>query len=385
MADFNSDSLTQTTTTSWLSRIGSSLVGVLIGIILLPCAIALLSWNEGRAVAAAAGLKRGLGSIVEITAETVNPQNNAKLVYLNGTVTGVTPATDAWSGLSAAGLVRLQRKVEMYQWLERESETTSNNVGGSQTTQKTYTYVLDWSESLHNSAQFKIQAGHQNPAMPLKSQAFEANAIKIGAFTLDKSLIQDLNNFEPVQTLAKAPAGYVAQGNMFYKGANPDQPALGDLRVTYSAIASQTYSIAAQQNGNTLTTYHDTKNDYQIALVKPGVASAQKLFSDQASSEKIMTWACRIGGFLLLLFGFSLVMGPLSMLVAFLPFLEGLVGFGTFFIALGLAIPITLITIAVAWIASRPLLGGGILLVAVAATWVIRSMAVKKKVATAGA
>ncbi|MEI6839127.1 MAG: hypothetical protein WCK56_15145, partial [Alcaligenaceae bacterium] len=90
MADSNPDSFTQTSTTSWLGRIGSSLVGVLIGIILLPCGIALLSWNEGRAVTAAAGLKRGLGSIVEITADTVNPQNNAKLVYLNGTVTGVT-------------------------------------------------------------------------------------------------------------------------------------------------------------------------------------------------------------------------------------------------------------------------------------------------------
>ena len=385
MADLNPDSFTQTSTTSWLGRIGSSLVGVLIGIILLPCGIALLSWNEGRAVTAAAGLKRGLGSIVEISAASVNPQNNTKLVYLSGTVTGATPATDPWSGLSEAGLVRLQRRVEMYQWLERESETKTNNVGGSQTTQKTYTYTLGWSESALNSAQFKIPAGHQNPTMPLKSQTFEATQVKIGAFTLDKSLIQDLNNFEPVQTLTKAPAGYAAQGNMFYKGTNPDQPALGDMRVTYSAIASQTYSIAAQQNGDTLTTYHDTKNDYKIALIEPGVVSAQQLFADQASTEKLITWACRIGGFVMLVIGFSLIMGPLAMLVAFLPFLEGLVGFGTFFVALGLAIPITLITIAVAWIASRPVIGGGILLVAVAAAWLIRSLAVKKKSATATA
>ena len=384
MADLNPDSLTETTTTGWLSRMGSSLGGVLFGIILLPCAIALLSWNEGRAVTAAAGLKRGLGSIVEINADSVDPQNNAKLVYLNGTVTGVTPAIDSWSGFSAKGLVRLRRTAEMYQWLEQESETKTNNVGGSQTTQKVYTYVLGWSESAHNSAQFKVPAGHQNPAMPVKSQAFDANPVKIGAFSLGKSLVQDLNNFESVQTLNKPPAGYALQGNMFYKGANPDQPALGDVRVTYSAIAEQTYSIAAQQNGSTLVTYHDTKNDYKIALIEPGVVSAQQLFTDQASTEKMITWACRIGGFLLLLFGFSLIMGPLAMLVAFLPFLESLVGFGTFFIALGLAIPITLVTIAVAWIASRPLIGGGILLIAVAATWALRSMALKKKAATTG-
>ena len=383
MADLNTDSLTETTTTSWLSRMGSSLGGVLIGIILLPCAIFLLSWNEGRAVTAATGLKRGLSTIVEVSTETVHPQNNSKLVYLNGPMTGVTPAVDPWNKLTATGLLRLQRKVEMYQWLEKESETKTNNVGGSQTTQRTYTYSLDWAETAHNSAQFKVQAGHQNPAMPLKSQTFDASPIKIGAFTLDKSLVQDLTNFESIETLTEAPQGYKVQGNMLYKGASVDQPALGDIRVTYSAIAAQTYSIAAQQNNGTLTTYHDTKNDYKIALLEPGVVSAQKLFADQASTEKIITWACRIGGFLLLLVG--LIMAPLSMLVAFLPFLEGLVGVGTFFVALGLALPITLITIAIAWLASRPLLGAGILLAAVAATWALRSLAIKKKAATVAA
>jgi hypothetical protein len=382
MADLN-NSITETTTTSWLSRIGSSLMGVLIGIILLPCAIFLLSWNEGRAVTAATGLKRGLSSIVEVSADTVNPQNNSKLVYLNGTVSGASPAVDPWNKLSATGLLRLQRKVEMYQWLERESETTSNNIGGSQTTQKTYTYSLGWAETAANSAQFKVPAGHQNPAMPLKSQTFDASLVKIGAFTLDKSLVQDLTNFEAVETLTQAPVGYRVQGNLLYKGVNPDQPVLGDVRVTYSAIAAQTYSIAAQQNNSTLTIYQDAKNDYKIALIEPGVVSAQKLFADQASTEKMITWACRIGGFLMLLIGFNLIMGPLAMLVAFLPFLQGLVGAGTFFIALGLAIPITLITIAIAWIASRPLIGGGILLLAVAAAWMIRSVAIKKKSTTA--
>jgi hypothetical protein len=378
VADLNPDSLTQTTTTGWLSRIGSSLVGVLIGIVLLPAAIFLLSWNEGRAVTAATGLKRGLSTIVEVSADTVNQKNNSKLVYLNGTVSGTTPAVDPWNTLSANGLLRLQRRVEMYQWLERESETTSNNIGGSQTTQKTYTYSLGWAETAVNSARFKVPAGHQNPTMPLKSQTFDANPVKIGAFTLDKSLVQDLTNFEAVETLTQAPAGYRVQGNMLYKGVNPDQPALGDVRVTYSAIAAQTYSIAAQQNNSTLTTYQDAKNDYKIALIEPGVVSAQKLFADQASTEKMVTWACRIGGFVLLVIGFSLIMGPLAMLVAFLPFLQSLVGAGTFFVAVALSVPITLITIAIAWLASRPLIGGGLLIAAVAAAWAIRSMAVKK-------
>ena len=111
MADLNTDSITETTTTGWGSRIGSSLVGMLIGIILVPAAIVLLFWNESRAVTAATGLKRGLGSIVEISADTVNPQNNSKLVYLNGTLTGVTPAVDPWNKLTATGLLRDRKSV----------------------------------------------------------------------------------------------------------------------------------------------------------------------------------------------------------------------------------------------------------------------------------
>jgi hypothetical protein len=385
MADLNTDSITETTTTGWGSRIGSSLVGMLIGIILVPAAIVLLFWNESRAVTAATGLKRGLGSIVEISADTVNPQNNSKLVYLNGTLTGVTPAVDPWNKLTATGLLRLQRKVEMYQWLEKESETKTNNVGGSQTSQKTYTYSLGWSSSAANSSQFKIPAGHQNPPMPLQSQTFDANPVKIGAFTLDKSLVSSVTNFEAVEALSQAPAGYKAQGNMLYKGANAEQPALGDVRVTYSAIAAQPYSVALQQNNSTLTTYHDAKSDYKIALIEPGVVSAQKLFADQASTEKMTTWAFRVGGFLMLLIGFSMIMGPLTMLVAFLPFLESLVGIGTTIIAFGLSFPITLVTIAVAWLTFRPLLGGGLLIAAAAGAWAISSLAIKKKAAKAAA
>ena len=73
MADLDTDSITETTTTGWLSRMGSSLVGMLFGIVLLPCAIFLLSWNEGRAVTAATGLKRGLSAIIEVSADSINP------------------------------------------------------------------------------------------------------------------------------------------------------------------------------------------------------------------------------------------------------------------------------------------------------------------------
>jgi hypothetical protein len=65
---------------------------------------------------------------------------------------------------------------------------------------------------------------------------------------------------------------------------------------------------------------------------------------------------------------------PLTMLFAVLPFLESLVGAGAFLVALTLAVPITLLTIAVAWIVHRPLIGIGLLAAGVAALFLLRKL-----------
>ena len=54
-----SDSFSSVSTDSWFSRIGKSISGVLIGIVLFLVAFPLLWWNEGRAVKTANGLKQG--------------------------------------------------------------------------------------------------------------------------------------------------------------------------------------------------------------------------------------------------------------------------------------------------------------------------------------
>jgi hypothetical protein len=60
------------------------------------------------------------------------------------------------------------------------------------------------------------------------------------------------------------------------------------------------------------------------------------------------------------------------MLFAVLPFLESLVGAGAFLAALTLAVPVTLLTIAIAWIVHRPLIGIGLLVASAAAMFLLR-------------
>jgi hypothetical protein len=66
------------------------------------------------------------------------------------------------------------------------------------------------------------------------------------------------------------------------------------------------------------------------------------------------------------------------MLFAVVPFLESLVGAGAFMVALTLAIPITLLTIAVAWIVHRPLIGGLLVVGAIAAWYLLRQLLPKR-------
>ena len=368
-----SDQFTEVTTQGWLQRLGGSLVAALIGLILVPASIVLLYWNEGRAVDAIRALNRGAAAIFEVDAAQVDPQGNGKLVHVSGMMQPTTPARDPVFGVTGDGLLRLSRTVEMYQWKEETHSQAQQSVGGSKTTETTYTYQHVWSDQPIASGQFKVRDGHQNPPMQVRSATFNAGEVKLGAYRVDPSLLNKVANFAPLQPQSAPPAGYQASGDAFYRGADPGQPAIGDIRATFTAIPAQTVSVAAAQSNGVLTSYRD-QNGYTIALAETGVVSASALFHDEQKSESQMTWILRGVGFVLMLIGFVCMTRPLTMLFAVLPFLESLVGAGAFLAALTLAVPITLLTIAFAWIVHRPVIGGLLVLGAIAAVYLLRKL-----------
>ena len=367
------DRFTETTTQGWGSRLGGSLVAALIGLLLVPAAIVLMYWNEGRAVDAIRALNRGVASIVEVDAAAVDPGTSGKLVHMSGLLQPTTPAKDPVFGVTGDGLLRLSRTVEMYQWKEETSTTSQSNVGGSKTTEKTYSYKKEWSEQPIDSGHFKAPGGHQNPPMQHRSAIFDGGRVKLGAWQVDPSVLDKISAFTPVRAQSPPPSGYQASGDGFYRGQDPGQPATGDVRVSFTGVPAQTVSVAAGQASGVLTAFRD-QNGYTIALAEPGVVSAATLFRDEAKSESILTWILRGVGFVVVLIGFVCMTRPLTMLFAVLPFLESLVGAGAFLVAITLAVPVTLLTIAVAWIVHRPLIGGLLLVGAIAALFLLRQM-----------
>ena len=63
-----------------------------------------------------------------------------------------------------------------------------------------------------------------------------------------------------------------------------------------------------------------------------------------------------------MLFGLLLVTNVLSVAASVIPFLGDIVGAGTGMLAFAVALPLTLLTIALSWLAYRPLIGIPLLL-----------------------
>ena len=377
------DGFTEVTTQSWWDRIMGGFVAALIGLILVPVAVFVLYWNEGRAVEAIRALGRGAAAIVEVSAATLDPAADGKLVHLTGMLKPGVAAKDQIFGVTGDGLLRLARRVEMFQWTEETSSTSQSNVGGTKTTEKTYNYKKTWSETAINSANFNARNGHQNPAMPVGSQVFAGGDVRLGAYKVASPLVERLSVFTGLQPSSGPPAGYRAAGDGFYRGQSQADPAVGDIRVSFTAVPAQTVSVVAAQAAGALLPYRDATG-YTIALVEPGDAAAAKMFRDEAKSEGVLTWVLRGVGFVAMLIGFVCMTRPLTMLAAVLPFLESIVGVGGFLVALTLSVPITLLTISIAWIVHRPLIGVGLLVAGILSMVVLRYLAPKRPVRAMG-
>jgi hypothetical protein len=373
--EYSSDSVTDVTTTGWLQRILRSFVGALIGVLLVIGSIVLLWWNEGRAVEAIRALDQGARQVVEANAAAADPGNNGKLVHLSGAMTTRAPAKDAEFGIGGDDLLRLKRNVEMFQWTEQKTTHTQKNLGGSETTETTYSYRKEWSDRAVDSGHFREAGGHRNPSMPVHSATFDSLDVQLGTYRIDHGLLESVSayqSFDPAPG-AGLPADYRKTGDMLYRGDDPAQPAIGDIRIRYSAVPSQTMSVVAGQAGTTLAPF-SAANGYRIALAEPGIVPAAAMFSEKAHEESVLTWILRAVGFVLMLVAFLLIASPLTTLFGVIPFLETLADIGAFMLALLLALPLTLLVIAAAWMTHRPLIGGALVVAGLALVYMLHRL-----------
>jgi len=183
-----SDSFTELTSTSWLSRIWQSITGVLFGLLFIAGAVILLFWNEGRAIQTARSLAEGGKVVTDVAPDAVDSANEGSLIHVSGDATVTAPLTDSEFSVSVVGL-RLERTAEMYQWEEKKQEEISRSFGGSEQTKTTYTYNKVWSDHAIDSQNFRQRDDHTNPAKQYSRFATTATDARLGAFRLDAPVL----------------------------------------------------------------------------------------------------------------------------------------------------------------------------------------------------
>ncbi len=355
------DSYTEVTNESWGSRLGNALKGIIVGLILFALGFPLLFWNEGRAIKTLKAYEDGAGSVISVKPESVNPQNDGKLVHLTGKATTEQTLNDAEFGISAQAL-KLERQVEMYQWREKKKSETEKQTGGGSTTTTTYTYEKVWSKDAINSQDFKRRQGHGNPQMRVAGKEFAAEKVTVGAFTLTPALVNDIREYQSLAVAegAQPPPGFAGQARIweggYYLGKDPQHPQIGDLKVKFRVVRPLTVSLVARQYQDTFEPYQ-ASNGESIQLLTAGAVSAANMFAEAKRQNTLITWLIRLGGFLALFIGLWLVLSPLAVVLDFLPFLGDLAGAGLGLVAFLAAAALALVTIAVGWLYYRPVIG----------------------------
>ncbi|WP_395750274.1 TMEM43 family protein [Prosthecobacter sp.] len=381
------DSYTEVTSQSYSGRIGTSIKGILFGIVIIPVTMIVLWLNEGRAVTTSNSLKEGAATVVEVAADRVDPANDKKLVHVTGEAKAEGPLVDTVYGVSVPAL-RLVRTETIYQWVESQKSETKQKVGGGEETIVTYTYEKKWVDNPVQSSEFKTPVGHTNEGKLIAgTKLMNAEKVTLGAFNVPENFVKQMGS--PIKSaltdgdLARLPAdhrqGTKIEDGAFFFGANPKEPKIGDVRVSYEVVKPGVFSVLAAQNGQTFEPYQTNAGD-TIDIIQDGAVSAAAMFKTAARENSVITWVVRLLGFLFMAFGFMAVMRPLSVVGSVVPLVGNVIGMGTGLISFVLAATLSFLVIALAWIVVRPLLGIVLLALAIGGLIYTRRLAASSRV-----
>lgn len=352
---------------SWLSRIVSSLGGVLVGLLLFLGSFPLLFWNEGRAVRRAQDLEQGREAVVEVEPDRVDPALDGELVHLSSRARTEETVRDAALGVEARA-IHLVREVEMYQWREDERTRKEKRIGGGTRRVTEYTYEREWSSRWLDSSDFREAAAHRNPPMPVEGRRFSAEVVTAGARVLSPELVAQIDRFEPLPVAPDRARGLETlggevhqDGRRIYVGRDPRSPAIGDLRISWRIAPPTTVSVLAAQRGDTFSAWETPRGRTLEQNLEVGQVSAAEMLGRLEERNALLTWGLRFGGWLLCFMGIRLMFRPLSVVADLVPLVGTLVGGGVTLAALVLSVPLSLAPIAAGWFFHRPLLALGLL------------------------
>eukprot|EP00163_Fabomonas_tropica_P003096 TRINITY_DN1257_c0_g1_i2.p1 TRINITY_DN1257_c0_g1~~TRINITY_DN1257_c0_g1_i2.p1 ORF type:complete len:377 (+),score=77.82 TRINITY_DN1257_c0_g1_i2:532-1662(+) len=289
-------------------------------------------------------------------------------------------------GVSAPHAVKLERIVEMFQWKEERHTVRRGDVEDTE-----YRYHPVWESSPIDSHHFHVQNGQYiNPpanSWPVQSSTITSSNIMLGPprkkgysqssdvkglqYIFGSDLVYQLDNWRPLPLTAgkNAPSkssltNFEMVGNKFYLGDRFD-PRVGDLRVSFRYVPAEPVSVIAGLEGHTLVP-HLTRYNRHVLLLEEGNVDAQSMIAHAVASNTAWTWAGRVGLFIMMWVGVSMITSIVDTLVGWIPLLGSIARFLTGVVSFLAAVALFSVTFAFAWLWARPMLSAAALCIAAA-------------------
>ena len=387
---------TETTRTSYGQRVAGSAKGMVGGLLIFIIGTCLLWWNEGRSVKTAKAIGDAASNVQDVAdVSKIDASLNGKLIHASAFADTKDTLVDEMFGVRELA-IQLNRKVEYYQWVEVTETKEREKIGGEKETVTTYTYEKKWTDAPVKSSEFK-DPSYQNANMVLaevEDKNTTADNVTFGAYTLPELIKESISGSSPAEVhmteeqqfawdeqlhmAARNPNDNLTtrrrldeasmvhtNSNTVYLGTSPNNPQVGDVRVTFTKVDPADISIIAQVDGSTFKAYK-AKNGKTFIRTEMGKVDADEMFEHAKSENNIWTWLLRALGLLLVVGGLKGMFGLLPMLFKVLPFLGSVVDAGVGLVSWILGLAWSLIIIAIAWLVYRPIIGIALLVVAIA-------------------
>ena len=352
----------ETTRTSYGKRLGNSLGGIFIGLLLFIGATILVWWNEGRAVKTTRMLKEAQHQVVELAdISQVDPAFEGKLVHAMGFANTTDSLFDSQFNLGARAIA-LHRTAEYYQWVESSTSETKDKVGGAQETTTTYTYDLQWVSDPVNSADFHDpQYRNANSVKQnVEDLSLYAKDVTFGAYKLNHNQITSISGEMPLQVNGAS--------NVIYIGEDPSKPDVGDVRITFTKVLPAEISIIATVSGSTFVPF-TAKNGQNFSALRMGDVSQEEIFEEEHSFNTMLLWVLRILGLILVFAGLRSMTSILETVLKVVPFVANIVSWGVGVVCFVVALVWTLLVAALAWVAYRPVVAIVLVVLAGVTIW----------------
>ena len=348
---------------SFISRFLNSIGAVFIGLALIVICLIALGCNERKNVRAIRAYDEFGKNLIETGSAQANPVYDGKLVAIRGNLS-FSPVSDSSYQITANSFV-LIRTVEMYQWREIQR-------GSSTDSEITYEYTGGWESSFINSGGFH-NTSYANKPWP-SDAAFQYRSIyaddaQLGDFRVTPEQLSDLSasSIFTIPENAQFPQGFLrsADGRYICSGDLSD-PKIGDLRISFLISEITGASMLGKQQGNAIVSY-TSKNGTPIERLFAGEMSGAEMVAQLQAENSAATWFLRIILTILVCAGFAMFFTPVQVLVSVIPFLGKYLGKATKTVAQvigGIAgVVLSLLVIAISWIAVRPLVAIPLLVV----------------------